>query len=56
MRFGIHQPYEVIVCGAGHAGCEAAPNALKGAEELKKILSTPTRRDAVQWVEDGLNI
>lgn len=24
MNFGIQSPYDVIVCGAGHAGCEAA--------------------------------
>jgi len=24
LKFGLNQPYDVIVCGAGHAGCEAA--------------------------------
>jgi tRNA uridine 5-carboxymethylaminomethyl modification enzyme len=35
MRFGFNQPYEVIVCGAGHAGCEAAlAAARRGADTL----------------------
>lgn len=24
LKTGVHQPYDVIVCGGGHAGCEAA--------------------------------
>ena len=35
MRYGPHHPYEVIVCGAGHAGCEAALAAARmGADTL----------------------
>lgn len=35
MRFGASHPYEVIVCGAGHAGCEAAlAAARRGADTL----------------------
>ena len=35
LRFGADQPYDVIVCGAGHAGCEAALAAARlGAEVL----------------------
>ena len=35
MRVGSQQPYEVIICGAGHAGCEAAlASARMGAESL----------------------
>ena len=35
LKFGKHQPYDVIVCGAGHAGCEAALAASRlGADTL----------------------
>lgn len=35
LRYGPHQPYDVIVCGAGHAGCEAAlAAARRGADVL----------------------
>ena len=35
LKFGSNQPYDVIVCGAGHAGCEAALAAARlGAEVL----------------------
>ncbi len=35
MRFGPKQPFDVIVCGAGHAGCEAALAASRmGAQVL----------------------
>ena len=35
LKFGKHQPYDVIVCGAGHAGCEAALAASRlGASTL----------------------
>lgn len=35
LRYGPHKPYEVIVCGAGHAGCEAAlAAARRGADVL----------------------
>ncbi|WP_269524025.1 tRNA uridine-5-carboxymethylaminomethyl modification enzyme MnmG/GidA [Coraliomargarita parva] len=35
LKFGPHQPYDVIVCGAGHAGCEAALAAARlGASTL----------------------
>lgn len=35
LKFGPNQPYEVIVCGAGHAGCEAALAAARmGADVL----------------------
>jgi tRNA uridine 5-carboxymethylaminomethyl modification enzyme len=35
LKFGKHQPYDVIVCGAGHAGCEAALAAARlGADTL----------------------
>ncbi len=35
LRFGPHSPYDVIVCGAGHAGCEAALAAARmGADVL----------------------
>ncbi|GHB93680.1 tRNA uridine-5-carboxymethylaminomethyl modification enzyme MnmG/GidA [Cerasicoccus arenae] len=35
LKFGPNSPYEVIVCGAGHAGCEAAlAAARRGADVL----------------------
>jgi tRNA uridine 5-carboxymethylaminomethyl modification enzyme len=35
LKYGKDQPYEVIVCGAGHAGCEAALAAARmGADTL----------------------
>ncbi len=35
LKFGKQNPYEVIVCGAGHAGCEAALAAARlGADTL----------------------
>ncbi|MEO0509681.1 MAG: tRNA uridine-5-carboxymethylaminomethyl(34) synthesis enzyme MnmG [Verrucomicrobiota bacterium] len=35
LKHGKHQPYDVIVCGAGHAGCEAALAASRlGASTL----------------------
>ena len=35
IRIGPSKPYDVIVCGAGHAGCEAALAAARmGAEVL----------------------
>lgn len=35
LKFGPHAPYDVIVCGAGHAGCEAAlAAARRGADVL----------------------
>ena len=35
LKFGKVQPYDVIVCGAGHAGCEAAlASARLGADTL----------------------
>lgn len=35
LKFGPNQPYDVIVCGAGHAGCEAALAASRlGADTL----------------------
>jgi tRNA uridine 5-carboxymethylaminomethyl modification enzyme len=35
LKVGPHQPYDVIVCGAGHAGCEAALIAARmGADVL----------------------
>ena len=35
LMFGPNQPYDVIVCGAGHAGCEAALAAARmGARVL----------------------
>ena len=35
LKFGPNQPYDVIVCGAGHAGCEAALAASRlGADVL----------------------
>ncbi len=35
LKFGPDQPYDVIVCGAGHAGCEAAMAAARmGADTL----------------------
>lgn len=35
LRYGPHHPYDVIVCGAGHAGCEAAlAAARRGADVL----------------------
>lgn len=35
LKFGPKQPYDVIVCGAGHAGCEAALAAARlGADVL----------------------
>jgi len=29
LRYGPDAPYDVIVCGAGHAGCEAALAAVR---------------------------
>lgn len=35
LKFGPNQPYDVIICGAGHAGCEAALAAARlGADVL----------------------
>ena len=35
LKYGSNQPYDVIVCGAGHAGCEAALAAARlGADVL----------------------
>jgi len=35
LKFGPNQPYDVIICGAGHAGCEAALAASRlGADTL----------------------
>lgn len=35
LKYGKHQPYDVIICGAGHAGCEAALAAARlGADVL----------------------
>ncbi|MDP4778538.1 MAG: tRNA uridine-5-carboxymethylaminomethyl(34) synthesis enzyme MnmG [Opitutales bacterium] len=35
LKFGPNQPYDVIICGAGHAGCEAALAASRlGADVL----------------------
>ncbi|MDP0498259.1 MAG: FAD-dependent oxidoreductase [Verrucomicrobiota bacterium JB024] len=35
LKYGPNQPYDVIVCGAGHAGCEAAMAAARmGADTL----------------------
>lgn len=35
LKFGPNQPYDVIICGAGHAGCEAALAAARmGASTL----------------------
>ena len=35
MKFGPQHPYDVVVCGAGHAGCEASLAAARaGAHTL----------------------
>jgi tRNA uridine 5-carboxymethylaminomethyl modification enzyme len=35
LKFGKSHPYDTIVCGAGHAGCEAAlASARMGADTL----------------------
>ena len=37
-KYGKNRPYDVIVCGAGHAGCEAASAAARvgGATAVRR--------------------